>query len=413
MSSTSFCNKTYVIKNKGYNTLRFMLIFPCSYDYEDLYKLNYLGQLISNTCSKYNTEQKFKLEKQRKMIINSSFDFEVYNGNLYLKFSLTVPDPKKIKSFSLEDALIFFKEYIYFPNVKNGMFDIKQFEREKEYLTSQIKGRAKDIYDYAYQRFINHCDDVGIIKGNIFNDLSKLNKNTPSSIYQYYKKVILDNNPVSIIYGDINEGEVNLFESIFDKTIKNINLEKKDNLFFVPRKKVLNIEESGDSNQSFLYVSYKLKNMNQKYKIYFLLLHRLLYSTETDFIFNNLRVKNNLVYSSKVVTYSSNGLMYVIAYINKDCKERALKVIEQTLDALKDKKFLQESISKILKGFKYYIIRKNDDKYSKLYDFVDSLISDNYTCQKEYELYRKMDVDLFIEFLNNLELDTVYFLRGK
>lgn len=414
MKELRFTNLPIVIENNNFDTIDFVIMFPYKNEFKHIFDLLLIKQLVTNTSLEFKTELEFKKEILKNMIINYSVRTIKYNKNLYLEFDLTVPSPKRVKSFSLQKAIDFFINNIYKPNIQDKGFNQYQFNREKDYIDRKIKNNNKQIYRYSYQQFIDICDENGILKNNIYNNLDLLEKTNSKDLYAYYKKLVINNEPLCYVYGDITEEELNkLNNPFFKKEKKDIIIKKDYYLPLIPKKEVKVVEEVKDYNQSALYMAYKVENMTEEDKYLLSLLVNILDCPENDLIFKALRIDNNLVYGSYVNSHMKNGLFYIEAYLNKTSKDKAIEAIKNVLESLKDKNKVETYINKLLVGIKYDLIRKKDSKYAKLSDYINKSLEFTYSLEDLYDAYLKITPLDFVNFLNRVKLDTIYFLRGE
>jgi len=413
MKILKFDKQIHVIKTDKFNTIYFLLIYPSTYKKEDMGKFSLVKQNVMNSSKKYPTEQEYKKEYQKSFIINSKLKTVRINTNLFIEAQLTVPDPKKVKSFDLDKAFQFFMDTIYFPNVTNEAFDEYQFNREKEFIQNSIENSSKNIRDVGYQKFITYIDEVGILKDNLYHNRHLLDEVTPKSLYEFYDKNVLQIEPMILVYGDIEEEKVQeMFSKYIDISPKTIEIEKNYNCFLTPRTETQFIEENSNFKQSALYMGYKILDMKEEDTIYLRLLSRILDGGENDLLFKALRLEHNLVYGVSMSDYFKNGMFFIETYLKASSKEEAIEAIKTTLSSLREPDFVKECLDKILIANKYNLIRRKDSKYSVLDDYLDKLAELDDTLEEIYEKYENLDIDKFLEFLDRVVLDTVYFLRG-
>ena len=218
MKKLKLNSSPYIVKNTNYSTITFVIYYPYKYDKIHMYDLELINQLVMNYSYEYKSEQEFRKEKVKRLIIGFNCTIKTIHNNLFVIFTLTVPNPKIVKNFDIEDAFKFFYNTIYNPNIVNGEFDHNQFQREKEYIKFSIQNALKNISCDSYQRFIKYVDDIGDLKNNVYNNLELLEDSNPKSLYEYYKNIIINNSPVCIVYGDIDKDFIeNLYYKYFKK----------------------------------------------------------------------------------------------------------------------------------------------------------------------------------------------------
>lgn len=404
----------YVVNNSNYSTITFDLIFSYVYDKNHMFDVELFKQMVMNSSYDYKSEQEFKKEKNKRLIIKFNFIKKRMHNNLFIIFTITIPDPNKVENFDIEKAFEFCYNTIYKPNVVNNEFDKNNFEREKEYTKFSIQNSLKKIYNYGYQRFLQHVDNVGDLKNNIYSNLDLIDKCTSKSSYDYYKEVILNNTPVVIVYGDVKK---EFIENLYQKYFKNGKTEiifDKDYVSYLSLSKDVNyIEETANYNQSALYMAYKIENMSEKDNTFFKLLCSILDSNETNLVFKKLRTENNLIYSYNFERYIRNGMFLIESYIDKNNKDKTISAINEIFDELNDIEFIKDCVSKIIKGIGYHLIEVKDEKYYILDEFIDELFEFNDSLEQLQQYYKELDINEFMKFLNRVKLDTVYFLRGE
>ena len=229
-----FNSKPYLINNKNYSSLQFTIFFQIPYDKKYIGYDSLLKMLVMNSSLEYNTEESYNKKYKENMIIRQSLNIAKFNNNLFYEFNLIVPDPSKVKNYNLEEAFKFFIDTIYKPNIINNEFNNYYFEREKRFIKDNILQNKKNINYYADERYINHVDDLGIIKENLANNLEKLDTITPKDLYKYYKTNIINNTPILIAYGNIDDSINDLFYKYLKIKKKNIIINKEYYNFLKP-----------------------------------------------------------------------------------------------------------------------------------------------------------------------------------
>ena len=401
----------YIIKNK-YSTIDFFFIFPALYKKEYMFYLLLLKQILLNSSFLYKNEKLYKRKWEDLMIISESLTNKILNNNLYLEFRLTVPNPKIVKNYDLDSSFSFFINTIYKPNVVGNKFNKKVFEREKNFLKEDILMSLKNVYYESYQKFLNLVDDKGILKDNIYNNLDLIKNANEYELYDVYNELIINNKPIIMVYGDVDKSIVSLIKKYVNIKNEKVKLNIDYYNFLFPREKCKYVIENSKYNQSILYVAYKVKKMNNNDLIYLNLIKNILGIGAESLIFKILRVDSGLVYSCSTWCDSITGLLVIETYINNNSNDIVLDKIKNLIDMLKNKEILRKEIYRVLESLKYSVIRKKDNKNKKLDDFIKYKFKFGFTIEKLIEKYSNLDLDLTIDFINRLVLDTVYFYKG-
>ena len=412
MNKLVFKDIPYILKQKKYSTIEFVLIFPCQYNKSNIFYFPLLRQLLLNTSKEFNTEEKYRKAYQENMIISETLKISNYNNNTFLTFGLLVPNPKKVKNYDLESAFKFFTDTIYKPNIINNKFDQDCFNREKEYLKENILNSTKNIHNKSYQNFINIVDDKGVLNDNIYNNMNLIEESNNEELYNVYNKYIVNNKPIIIVYGDVDESINNMIQKYIKIENKEISFVKDYDNYLIPFKEKKNIEEKSKYNQSFLYIAYKIENKKKKDDIYLKIITKILDSQPNDLVFKKLRNELGLVYSVKTWCNSKVGLLVIESYTNNNSKEEVLMGIESIFEELKDKTLLNNYIQKMIECMKYNLIRSKDSRVKKINDFISKKLKTKYTTEELIKKYENIDLDELLKFIDRLKQDTIYFLRG-
>lgn len=408
-----FNSKPYIIKNNKFSTIQFNLIFEAKYLKKYIFYLPLLKQLLLNTSKNYKKEKEYRKELKNNMIISLNMRSYNYNENLFIEFVLVVPDPKKVKDYNIEKAFKFFIDTIYNPNVINDEFDIEQFEREKEFLKTDIYESIKKVKNRAYQSFLNIVDDNGILKDNIYNNMNLIDEANNIELYNIYKEVIKNNKPIIFVYGNVDESINKLIEKYIKINEEEIKFNINYDCYLKPFEKMKDIEEKSNYNESIIYMAYKVKNMKKEDKIYLNIVKNILATGSNDLVFKKLRTEKNLIYSSHTWSNIRVGLLVIESYINNVSKKEVIESIKELIESLKNKDNLKKYLDKLIEDVYYESIRKKDSRSVKISNYINKKLKMAYTVDELIKKYKQIDIDELINFIDRLVLDTVYYLRGE
>lgn len=404
--------KTKFIKNDTIKTMEFVLIFPAKYDKKDVFSLRILKMFLSNYSKKYPTEKEFRKELSRHMIINLSMSTKSIGDNLFVRFDLTLPMDNIIEGYDIEESFKFFVETIYNPLAESGHLDDKHFEREIEFIRTRLEDSNRSIYGASFDRLVELIDKDEVIFTHHDTSLKYLNYTTSSSTYNLYKDVVLNGKFINYVYGNFDEEKVNkLIKKYLPHEDEELVIDKNYHTLYDGGVKEY-YEETSKFNQTALYMVYSVRNMDESDREYFSLLGNVLGQNENDLIFNNLRIKNNLVYSSSVTKYVYSGILIIETYLQYKNVKKAIKLIKETIDSLRDKDYLQSCIDRLLRGIEIDLLRASDSKYFRIENEIDEDL--DYRPLKElYDKYKAMNIDDVIKFIDRIEENATFVMRGE
>lgn len=413
MKKLIFANEPNYVLKKGFKTITIKFIFPFLFKEEHLFDYALIRLLLLNSTEDYPDEKLFNAELLKRMIIKYSIKIDRYNDNMFMHFTLTIPDPKEVSIFSLDDAFSFFIDAIYKPNIDKNSFKEEPFLRERDYIYSSNINARKSISSSSYEKFMYYFDDSGKISNNVYNNIEKIKEVNPESLYEYYKEIIFNNEPIIYVYGDTSENEVGyLFKKYFNHPKKEISIETNYTSYLKVSKHLNHIEETHEFNESVLYMGYKVEDMVEEEEKDLILVKNILATPENDLIFKTLRLDNNLVYSSNVNCNARHGAFIISTQLQEKNKEKAINLIKDVMESLKDKEFVKTCIDKLLVGIKYELLSDLDSKFHDLNTRLDKDFSFSDSLEDIYNYYENIDIDKFIQFVDKIKLDTIFFLRG-
>lgn len=413
MKEVKLATKPIMLEDKNIKTIDISLIYPFLFQEEDAFNYDIMINILNNHSAAYPNEKEFSVEVSKRLIIHYRASLRTLGENAFIRFDLTIPKKDITPEYDLEEAIKFFKDTIAKPFAKDGKFDEKTFEREREYILARMEdSNNNNIYAQSFNRFIKVIDPKEEVFISLDTDLQHLKDANAKRSYNLYKEIVLSSDPLIYVFGNYEEKEIiSLLEKYFPSKNKDKCFELKYDRIFHPETHEY-VEEKSKFNQTSLFMLYDCKNIKPEEKEYLSLIGNILGGSENDLIFKQLRLYNNLVYSSNVAKYNYNGLILIETHLNYANKDRAIELIKETFTSLKDKKFLEEAISKLLKGIEVDMLRQSDSKYGVLVNKIDNDLQFR-TLEHIYDCYKSMKIDDILAFLERINLNTIYVLRGE
>ena len=124
-----------------------------------------------------------------------------------------------------------------------------------------------------------------------------------------------------------------------------------------------------------------------------------------------LRDENDLVYSSKVLTYLRFGVLEITAYINKNNKDIVIEKIKEVMEDLKNPENIREYLENVKERKRVSLIKNLDDKFSLLNDVVFERLEVDKNMEDNYKEVLTISAEDISEFVRRLALDTIYFIE--
>jgi predicted Zn-dependent peptidase len=404
-----------IIKNKNFRSIVIRVCFPYETKFEDVIMASLLPNLLIKVNNKYKNEDEFMKEMMKRHIITLSCDVVKINASTMLYVYMTIPSPKYFDENVIDPAIQLLADTIYNPYITNKAFNKKIFDKELERLKQKIENHDKHIEGYSFNRIYELIDDIGYLKSTPSISSKLIENTTANGLYNYYRKIVVNNKPIIFVMGDVDSNEVNnIFKKYFSNIEESIFFEANYNVFLQAKNNdTCYVEEVSKFYQSSLLAAYKVKDMTDDDRIMLRIVSNLLSNKASNLIKRNLRDNSGLTYYADVDTYSHSGVMIISVLIDADKKDEALKQIKKTINDLRNKELIQPLLKNIIKRKKADIERNKDDKFDTFVEELLKHLKTNYTDVDLYNNMKNVSFEDLNKFVDRLQLDTVFFLKGE
>ncbi len=408
------CIKTDKFKT---NLISVFLTIPLNKDNVTSYAL--IPAILRRGTNKLISQE--EISKKLEEMYGATFDcgIDKIGDNQILKFYLeTVNDnflPNNEKN--LNQAIDLLLDIVFNPLIKNNEFKEEYVTSEKENLRKIIEAKIDNKDRYAYERCIEEMykdKTYGIYKYGYVEDLNKINN---KNLYEDYLQLINMSKIDLFISGDINEKSVteyiNQKEAIM-KMAKRADIHVTDCIEKNKKEsKPHIIQEKMNVTQGKLVIGtdVDLDENNKKYKIS--LYNVILGEGATSKLFQNVREKEGLAYTTRSNYVRQKGNIYIRCGIEIGNYDKALSVIKEQLEDMKNGKFSKEDLQNAKKYILSSLRTTREEQDSEVSYYFGQELSEKFTSLEEYEeqinKVTKADVE---KVAKNLTINTIYFLRN-
>ena len=369
-----------------------------------------------------NLKSQEKISIALENMYGATFDcgVEKTGDNQILKFYLEMVNDEflETKESNLSKGINLLLDIIFNPLVENNQFNEEYLKTEKENMKQIIEAKIDNKDRYAFDRCVEEMYKnkiYGLYKYGYVEDLSKIDG---QNLYEHYKKLI-DTAKIDIfVSGDISEDEVlntvkrneNVQKLQSRTDIHIINAEKSSD-FNNEKPKV--IEEKMDVTQGKLVIGtdVKLDEEDSKYKIS--LYNVILGEGATSKLFQNVRERESLAYTARSNYIKPKNNIYIRCGIEIQNYEKAVNVIKEQLEAMKNGDFTEEDIENAKKYMIAGLRTTREEQDSELTYYLGQELSDKFTTFEEYEeKISKVTKEDIQKVAQNIKINTIYFLRN-
>lgn len=370
-----------------------------------------------------NLKNLVEINKKLEEMYGASYDcgIDKIGDNQAIKFFIeTINDDYTFdKENLLEKSLEVLFDIIFNPLMKDGFFDEEYLKTEKENLRKAIEAKIDNKDLYAFNRCIENMygdNGFGLYKYGYLEDLDEINK---ENITEHYRKLI--NEAKIDIYISGNFDEENTKRILNDnKEIKRINSRKENVIINNPstesKENVDNakeVQEEMNINQGKLVLGLDIMNLKDNMQYAATIFNGILGGSANSMLFQNVREKAGLAYTARSNYNKMKNNIFIRCGIEIKNYEKALNIIKEQLENIKQGKFSDEDLKNTKKLIISGIKNIEAEQDTEIVYYIGEEISKVRTAIPEYiENIEKVSREDVIEIANNIQINTIFFLKG-
>lgn len=404
----------HMIHTDRFKTVNIELIFSNKIKKEEITMTNFLASILAYSTKKYPTKNSLAIKMQDLYAVRI-FPSCYRLGNLYnVDFNISMLDEKYSEEGMFEETLDLLKSIVFEPNVDNDCFDLDSFNVVRNEEKSQIERIREDSRKYSIIKMLGLMNENAEFSYSGYGYIEDLEKITPNSLYDFYKKFISSSNVDIFVVGNIDFDYVyNLIKSKF-KFNNSLNKNRRPFLDSLKvRDKEQIVFEEDNTNQSKLSIGCLIDNMTKFEREYVLNIYNLILGATADSkFFKNIREKYSVCYYISSIGNKLDNLLIINSGISKSNFEITLSLIRKEMEDMCNGNFLDLDIEN---AKKYYIssLDEVEDRPNQIissYYAMDLLDVDDIEMRKKKILnVTKEDI---INLANKIKIDTVFLLGG-
>lgn len=375
-----------------------------------------LPYVMQNSTEKYPTTA--KLRSYVEELYGATFFIDLAKKGEYhiVSFSLEIVNEKFLSDQTplLKKGLEFLSEVIFHPNVADNGFDQNVIENEKRALKQRIQSIYDDKMRYSNQRVIDVMCENEPYALSVYGEKEEVDSITPQSLFSYYQKALTEDQVDLYMVGDINEEEVaSYIEELFpfkERTAKSIDRRTPHET-----REVKEVREVQDIKQGKLNMGFRTQIVYGDPEYFALqVLNGIYGGFSHSKLFINVREKESLAYYAASRLESHKGLLLVMSGIDNQNYEKAVKIIKEQMDLMKNGEFSDQEIMQTKAVIHNQMLETLDTSRGMIELFHHNSVSDKYVEMGEWlQQMSKVSKEEIIEAAKKIELDTVYFLTGS
>lgn len=332
-----------------------------------------------------------------------------------LRVSMEWADSRFTKDDTYEKSVLeVFRDIMFYPDLKDGLFSESIVEGEKKNLINRIEAKVNDKRTLALNRCIEEMckgETFSIYQLGYVEDVKSI---TNTSLTDHYRG-ILQNSHMEIVYVGVEN------PSICEDLIPQEYLNRKD-VLIVPREIIPkdnftknHIVEREDITQGKLVVGSR-SNIPYEDGLYsaLLLANEILGGGPNSKLFKDVREKNSLAYYVGTNLIKHKSIILLDAGIDINNYQKTMGLINEQFEDMKNGNFSDDDIEIAKKAIKTSSQSIIDSPHLMGEFTLGKVISkDNRSLEEMIEDIEKVSKEDIIKAMDTVTLDTIYFMTAK
>lgn len=410
--------KLHMIKSDKFKTNLIALFISSELTRENITKNALISTILRRGTKNMTTQE--EISKQMEEMYGAAYDsgIDKIGDNQIIKFYIEtindnyLPDTKEnLLEKSLEKIL----EIVFNPYIENNEFKKEYVEQEKNFIQKIIEGKIDSKARYAFERCIEEMyrnEPYGLYKFGYIEDLEKING---KNLYEYYQQLIQNAKIDIFISGLIDEN----IEKVIEQNENIKKLQEREGKYKIPitlkkdKKEENIITESMDISQGKLLIGLDVNIEDPELRYDTLVYNALLGGTANSKLFQNVREKAHLAYVASSNYMRHKGNIIINCGIDIENYEKALDLIKEQIQDMKDGKFSDEDLNNVKTGIIDTIKTVKDEQDTQIsYYFSQELCKEDVTIDEYIKKIENVTKEDVINIANKVSINTIYFLKN-
>lgn len=408
--------RLHKIKTNKYKTNLMSVFLTSKLSRDDITKKALILTVLRRGTNNLKTQE--EISKKLEELYGASFDcgIDKLGDKHVLKFYVESLNEQYLyqKEDILSQSLNILFDIVFNPLLENGAFKQEYIDEEKQNLRIIIEGQKDNKAAYATQRCIEEMykeKPYGLYKYGYVEDLEKIDS---KNLYETYLNLIKTCKIDIFVSGDFDE------KTLEEKVKSNQQISKLE-----PRKvEYLNEESESSNTQEENIVRENMQISQGKLNIGLDVLsdnksavsvyNAILGGGANSKLFQNVREKASLAYSAGSIYIKPKSKIIIKTGIEHKNYEKALQIIKEQIDDMKNGKFSDEDIQHakelIIASFK----SMQDEQDSEIsFYFGREIQKESKDIDKQIKEVSEVTKQNIVDVANKIKINTIFFLTRE
>ena len=402
----------HFIKTNKFKTISVDVNFYREIKEDEITKRNLLKMILLDSNNDYKTERELIIESERLYDIKISSGISRIGKFSDLSFQTKFLNEKYTEADMNKESIIFFLSLIFDPYVKEGRFI--NIDKQKNRLYQEINSLKDNKIKYSMLKLMEKIKDKPY-SYNPYGQKEDLDDITGKELYDYYKKVISEDQIDIFVLGDFSSNEM---KEIFKEYFK-VNTFKKENKNLiipelVPRKRIVKYHEYDKVSQSQLVLLCSLNNLTDFERKYTIKLYNeILGGSSSSVLFSRVREDKGYCYYINSGVKAYDNILLINSGVEKKNIEPAIKLIRRCLKDINNGKVSDELIESSRNTILSSIKASSDTPMGIINTALSRVLVGSDDMEERINNFSKITKEDIIKVSKKVSLHTILTLEDK
>lgn len=413
--------QAHVIETNKFKTNLFAMFLTVPLNHENITQNALIPAVLRRGTETLKSQEEISIELENMYGATLDCGVEKTGDNQVLKFYLEtlndnfLPNKENLSKKAIELLL----DVIFNPLTENNHFKKEYVDSEKKTIKRLIDGRIDNKDMYAYTRCIEEMyknEPYGLYKYGYIEDLENINE---ENLYTDYQNLL---SIAKIDFFASGELQTDSVISIIEENQNIQKLQEREDTHIVntedtEKKKevqIQTIQDVKDVTQGKLVIGLDIDYYKKDSRYAMCIYNVILGESATSKMFQNVREKAGLAYSARSTYVRQKNNIFIRAGIEIKNYSKALEIIKEQLEDMKNGKFSDEEIDNAKKYMTSGIKTVQDEQDSEITYYMGQELSKTLLTFEEYmDKINSVTREEILEIAKNIHINTIYFLMNE
>lgn len=413
--------QAHVIETNKFKTNLFAMFLTVPLNRENITQNALIPAILRRGTETLKSQEEISIELENMYGATLDCGVEKTGDNQVLKFYLEtlndnfLPNKENLSKKAIELLL----DVIFNPLTENNHFKKEYVDSEKKTIKRLIDGRIDNKDMYAYTRCIEEMyknEPYGLYKYGYIEDLENINE---ENLYTDYQNLL---SIAKIDFFASGELQTDSVISIIEENQNIQKLQEREDTHIVntedtEKKKevqIQTIQDVKDVTQGKLVIGLDIDYYKKDSRYAMCIYNVILGESATSKMFQNVREKAGLAYSARSTYVRQKNNIFIRAGIEIKNYSKALEIIKEQLEDMKNGKFSDEEIDNAKKYMTSGIKTVQDEQDSEITYYMGQELSKTLLTFEEYmDKINSVTREEILEIAKNIHINTIYFLMNE